>query len=111
MLAATALFGSFRTIVEPALGTGSGTFSLSVDRPRVLVGVIIGASVVFLFSGLLISAVGRAAQRDRLRGAQPVPRHHPGIMEYTEKPEYGRVVDICTRTRCASWPPRACSRC
>ena len=37
------------------------TFSLSVDRPNVLVGIIIGASVVFFFSGLLIMAVGRAA--------------------------------------------------
>src|SRR5216683_2225722 len=61
VLAATALFGSFRTTVEGALGKAAGTFSLSVDRPNVLVGIIIGASVVFFFSGLLIMAVGRAA--------------------------------------------------
>jgi K(+)-stimulated pyrophosphate-energized sodium pump len=96
VLAATALFGSFRTTVEQALGSASGTFSLSVDRPRVLVGVIIGASVVFLFASLLIMAVGRAAQRVVLEVRNQF-RTHPGIMDYTEKPEYGRVVDICTK--------------
>src|SRR5271166_3582716 len=96
VLAATALFGSFRDSVESALGSAGGTFSLSVDRPRVLVGVIIGASVVFMFASLLISAVGRAAQRVVLEVRNQF-RTHPGIMDYTEKPEYGRVVDICTK--------------
>jgi K(+)-stimulated pyrophosphate-energized sodium pump len=96
VLAATALFGSFRTIVEQALGSGAGSFSLSVDRPRVLVGVIIGASVVFMFASLLISAVGRAAQRVVLEVRNQF-RTHPGIMDYTEKPDYSRVVDIVTR--------------
>jgi len=96
VLAATALFGSFRTIVEQALGTGAGSFSLSVDRPRVLVGVIIGASVVFLFASLLIMAVGRAAQGVVLEVRNQF-RTHPGIMDYTEKPEYSRVIDIVTR--------------
>ena len=96
MLAATALFGSFRTTVEAALGKAAGTFSLSVDRPNVLVGVIIGASVVFFFSGLLIMAVGRAAGQVVYEVRKQF-RDHPGIMDYTEKPEYGRVVDICTK--------------
>ena len=96
VLAATALFGAFRTIVEQALGSGAGSFSLSVDRPRVLVGVIIGASVVFMFASLLISAVGRAAQRVVLEVRNQF-RTHPGIMDYTEKPDYSRVVDIVTR--------------
>ncbi len=96
VLAATALFGSFRTTVVQALGKAGGTFNLSVDHPNVLVGIIIGACVVFYFAGLLIMAVGRAAGqvvyevRDQFR-------RHPGIMDYTEKPEYGRVVDICTK--------------
>jgi K(+)-stimulated pyrophosphate-energized sodium pump len=96
VLAATALFGSFRTTVEAALGKAAGSFSLSVDRPNVLVGVILGAAVVFMFSSLLIMAVGRAAQRVVLEVRNQF-RTHPGIMNYTEKPEYGRVVDICTR--------------
>ncbi|HWC81556.1 MAG TPA: sodium-translocating pyrophosphatase, partial [Pseudonocardiaceae bacterium] len=96
VLAATALFGSFRTTVVTALGQAGGSFSLSVDRPNVLVGVIIGAAVVFMFSSLLIMAVGRAAQRV-VQEVRNQFRTHPGIMDYTEKPEYGRVVDICTR--------------
>src|SRR5262249_18345743 len=53
VLAATALFGSFRTTVESALGKAAGSFSLSVDHPNVLLGVMIGAAVVFMFSSLL----------------------------------------------------------
>src|SRR6266446_30438 len=96
VLAATALFGSFRTAVAGALATTAPAFSLSVDKPSNLVGVMIGASVVFLFSGLAIMAVGRAAGRVVFEVREQF-RTHPGIMNYTEKPEYGRVVDICTR--------------
>jgi K(+)-stimulated pyrophosphate-energized sodium pump len=96
VLAATALFGSFHTIVVQALGSAGGTFSLSVDKPRVLVGVIIGAAVVFLFASLLIMAVGRAAQGVVLEVRNQF-RTHPGIMDYTEKPEYSRVIDLVTR--------------
>ncbi|GII53690.1 K(+)-insensitive pyrophosphate-energized proton pump [Planotetraspora thailandica] len=106
VLAATALFGSFRTAVEGQLATaGQGVkdalgsfanFNLSIDSPNVLVGLIIGAAVVFLFSGLAISAVGRAAERVVFEVREQF-RTKPGIMEGTELPEYGRVVDICTR--------------
>jgi K(+)-stimulated pyrophosphate-energized sodium pump len=96
VLAATALFGSFRTTVESALGKAAGSFSLSVDKPNVLFGVIVGAAVVFLFASLLIMAVGRAAQRVVIEVRNQF-RTHPGIMQFTEKPEYGRVVDICTK--------------
>jgi K(+)-stimulated pyrophosphate-energized sodium pump len=96
VLAATALFGAFRTTVSQALrGTGLGTFSLSIDRPNALVGLIVGAAVVFYFSGLAIQAVGRAAGRVVFEVREQF-RLHPGIMDFTEKPEYGRVVDICT---------------
>jgi K(+)-stimulated pyrophosphate-energized sodium pump len=96
VLAATALFGSFRTTVESALGSASSSFSLSVDKPNVLIGVIVGAAVVFLFASLLIRAVGRAAQRVVVEVREQF-RTHPGIMDFTEKPEYARVVDICTK--------------
>ena len=96
VLAATALFGAFRTQVETALGRAAGTFSLGIDKPNDLFGLIIGASVVFFFSGLLIMAVGRAAGRVVFEVREQF-RNHPGIMDFTEKPEYGRVVDICTR--------------
>jgi K(+)-stimulated pyrophosphate-energized sodium pump len=99
VLAATALFGSFRTAVERALeqaGIDKDTFSLSIERPNLLFGLIIGASVVFLFSGLAINAVARAAGRVVYEVRQQF-KEHPGIMDYTEKPDYARVVDICTK--------------
>ena len=52
--------------------------------------------VVFYFAGLLIMAVGRAAGQVVYEVREQF-RNHPGIMDYTEKPEYGRVVDICTK--------------
>ncbi len=97
VLAATALFGAFRTQVSAELSLKHlGSFSLGIDSPNDLFGLIIGASVVFFFSGLLIMAVGRAAGRVVIEVRNQF-RDHPGIMNFTEKPEYGRVVDICTR--------------
>ncbi len=96
VLAATALFGAFRTTVEAGLGKAASSFTLSIDKPNDLVGLMIGAAVVFFFSGLLIMAVGRAAGRVVFEVREQF-RTHPGIMDFTEKPEYGRVVDICTR--------------
>jgi len=94
VLAATALFGSFREAVVAELGTRP--FSLSIEKPNLLFGLIIGASVVFLFSGLAISAVSRAAGRVVFEVREQF-RTKPGIMDYTEKPDYAAVVDICTR--------------
>jgi K(+)-stimulated pyrophosphate-energized sodium pump len=96
VLAATALFGAFRTQVEAVLGKAAGSFSLSIDKPNDLVGLMIGAAVVFFFSGLAIMAVGRAAGRVVYEVREQF-RTRPGIMDFTEKPEYARVVDICTR--------------
>ncbi|MGI8869645.1 MAG: sodium-translocating pyrophosphatase [Mycobacteriales bacterium] len=106
VLAATALFGSFNTAVRTALDkiTNQGhpgrltqlSFSLDLSHPNNLVGVIIGGAAVFLFSGLAISAVSRAAGRVVFEVREQF-HNHPGIMDGTQKPEYGRVVDICTR--------------
>jgi len=97
VLAATALYGAFRTqVTAELLVKHLGVFSLGIDVPNDLFGLIIGASVVFFFAGLLIMAVGRAAGRVVFEVREQF-RNHPGIMDYTEKPEYGRVVDICTR--------------
>jgi K(+)-stimulated pyrophosphate-energized sodium pump len=103
VLAATALFGSYRDAITTALADAktaaadAGTaFAYEVFAPNTLVGVIIGASVVFMFSGLAINAVTRAAGAIVFEVRRQF-REHPGIMDYSEKPEYGRVVDICTR--------------
>ena len=71
-------------------------FNTQIVTPSTLVGLLLGAAVVFLFSGLAINAVTRAAGAIVFEVRRQF-REHPGIMDYTEKPEYGRVVDICTR--------------
>jgi K(+)-stimulated pyrophosphate-energized sodium pump len=108
VLAATALFGAFRdAIVGAAVKAGDVDLSLipnalqyegvlDVASPANLVGLIIGAAVVFLFSGLAINAVSRAAGAVIFEVRRQF-RERPGIMEGTEKPEYGKVVDIVTR--------------
>ncbi len=98
VLAATALFGSYTDSIREVLGDRYAEFTSQavVFAPQTLVGVIIGAAVVFLFSGLLISAVGRAAGAVVYEVRRQF-REIVGIMEGTGKPEYGKVVDICTR--------------
>ena len=96
VIAATSLFGSFAEAVLLALGR-EGSVSIRVDRPNVLVGLLIGGSIAFLFCSLAIRAVGRAASQVVVEVRKQF-REHPGIMTYEEKPDYARVVDICTRT-------------
>jgi K(+)-stimulated pyrophosphate-energized sodium pump len=103
VLAATALFGSYTDAVAAALSDAGASavrlgnsFDVQVVSPNVLVGLIIGAAVVFLFSGLAINAVGRAAGAVVFEVRRQF-REMPGIMDGTQTPEYGRVVDICTR--------------
>src|SRR5665647_1438839 len=110
VLAATALFGSYTDswkseLVKVARADSltpfpsefvQSMFNLEIVTPSTLVGLLIGSSVVFLFSGLAINAVTRAAGAIVFEVRRQF-REHPGIMDYTEKPEYGRVVDICTK--------------
>jgi K(+)-stimulated pyrophosphate-energized sodium pump len=107
VLAATALFGSYNAAITDALreaNTSVGeltanvltSFEDSIASPNTLVGVLIGAAVVFLFSGLAINAVGRAAGAVVFEVRRQF-RDDPGIMAGTSTPEYGRVVDIVTK--------------
>jgi K(+)-stimulated pyrophosphate-energized sodium pump len=94
VIAATSLFGSY----EEALRVAGFEFEgVRVDQPDVLVGLLIGGCVAFLFSSLAIRAVGRAAAQVVVEVRNQF-RNHPGIMDHTEKPDYGAVVDICTKT-------------
>jgi len=94
VIAATSLFGSFEEALRAA---GFHFLGIRLDRPEVLVGLLIGGSVAFLFSSLAIAAVGRAASQVVVEVRKQF-HDHPGIMDFTEKPEYARVVDICTKT-------------
>lgn len=119
VLAATALFGAFTDNIKDQLvlifegldgDAAKATFAeglsisdqqaltgvLNVANPENLVGLLIGAAVVFLFSGLAINAVGRAAGAVVYEVRRQF-KEIPGIMDGTGRPEYGKVVDICTR--------------
>ncbi|MFM8944271.1 MAG: sodium-translocating pyrophosphatase [Actinomycetota bacterium] len=97
VIAATSLFGSFEEAVKAAFGAGFEWPGIRVDQPDILVGLLVGGAVAFLFSSLAIRAVGRAAAQVVVEVRNQF-RDHPGIMDRTEKPDYGRVVDICTKT-------------
>ena len=91
VLAAVSLFRSF--IDEAHLGD----IGVQINMPTVFVGLLIGGAVPFLFSSFAIKAVGRAAYQVVVEVRRQF-REHPGIMEYKEKPDYGRCVDIVTAT-------------
>ena len=100
VLAATALFGAYRDAIIQAVDELGAQFDLldafNVTKPNSLFGLLIGASVVFLFSSLAINAVSRAAGAVVFEVRNQFATR-PGIMNGTERPEYGRVVDICTK--------------
>ncbi len=94
VIAATSLFGSFEEALRDA---GAEVLDIRVNQPDVLVGLLIGGCVAFLFSSLAIRAVGRAAMQVVVEVRNQF-RDNPGIMDYSVKPDYARVVDICTQT-------------
>jgi len=91
-LAALVLFNAF----EQELAQKGKFPDFSISNPPVLIGLLIGGMMVYLFAALSMEAVGRA-------GAAVVEevrrqfREHPGIMEGTERPEYGTCVDLVTK--------------
>jgi K(+)-stimulated pyrophosphate-energized sodium pump len=103
VIASVSLFGSFVETIASQLGlhlTGSNLFTdthtqINVANPTIFIGLLIGGSVAFLFSSLAIRAVGRSAGTV-VQEVRRQFRDHPGIMDYTETPEYGRVISICT---------------
>ncbi|MEI7747156.1 MAG: sodium/proton-translocating pyrophosphatase, partial [Actinomycetota bacterium] len=105
VIASVALFASFiETLGSQLPGlkgvVGDKLFSnpltqINVADPKTFIGLLIGGSVAFLFSALAIRAVGRTAGTV-VEEVRRQFREHPGIMDYSEKPEYGRVIAICT---------------
>ena len=103
VIAAVALFASFIETIGTQLNlhvSGNQVFNqlatqINVANPTTFIGLLIGGSVAFLFSSLAIRAVGRSAGTV-VQEVRRQFREHPGIMDYTEKPEYGRVISICT---------------
>src|SRR2546430_9007568 len=105
VIAAVALFASFietignqfpelKGVVGKALFENHLT-QINVADPRIFIGLLIGGAVPFLFSALAIRAVGRTAGTV-VQEVRRQFREHPGIMDGSERPEYGPVIDICT---------------
>ena len=108
VIAAVALFASYaETIVRATTdvvqvayaeldGTLASLVSINVADPKTFIGLLIGGSVAFLFSSLAIRAVSRTAGTV-VEEVRRQFREKPGIMDYTERPDHGAVIDICTR--------------
>ncbi len=89
-LTALALFASF------AESVGLLPADMSIMQPTVLIGMLIGGMLPYLFSALTMSAVGKAANQmiDEVRRQF---REKPGIMEGKDKPDYSKCVAISTK--------------
>ena len=106
VIAAVSLFSSFIAVI--AVGSEEKIHLMTVSQylveagkitvadPTVFIGFLLGGAVPFLFSGMLIRAVGRAAYW--IVKECRIQFHDPDIWNGTKKPDYGRVVDICTQT-------------
>jgi K(+)-stimulated pyrophosphate-energized sodium pump len=92
-LAALVLFNAF--LSELQAEDPEKSFDFSISSPEVLIGLLIGGVMVYLFSSLAIEAVGRAGG-GVVEEVRRQFREKPGIMKGQEKPEYGHAVSLVT---------------
>jgi len=90
--AVIAAISLFRSFIDEAQLFKVG---IQINIPEVFVGLLIGGAVPFLFSSFALKAVGRAAFLV-VEEVRRQFREKPGIMEWKEKPDYGRCVEIVT---------------
>jgi K(+)-stimulated pyrophosphate-energized sodium pump len=95
LLAAQLLFQTYSE--EAKIHFSLTTFTVDISNPAVLVAGFIGAMMPFLFSSQAISAVGKAAS-EMVAEVRRQFKEMPGILEGTQKPDYGRAVDISTKS-------------
>src|SRR5215813_4209010 len=94
--AALAAFLLFSAYLDELKNYNAPLSSVNLAKPEVFLGALLGAMLVFFFSGLAIKAVGKAAYVV-IQDVRAQFQERPGIMQGTEKPDYGRTVDIVTR--------------
>jgi len=96
VLAALVLFAAFVVeLTEEAEAEGETLASFEISQPEVLVGLLIGGMMVYLFAALAIESVGRAGG-GVVEEVRRQFREKPGIMDRTEQPDYGQAVSIVT---------------
>jgi K(+)-stimulated pyrophosphate-energized sodium pump len=96
VLAALVLFAAFvEELREEAAKEGADVVSFDISEPAVLVGLLLGGMMVYLFAALAIEAVGRAGA-GVVEEVRRQFREKPGIMDRTEKPDYAQAVAIVT---------------
>ena len=98
VLAALVLFAAFKIELNAELAdAGKEQVQFLIDQPLVLIGLLIGGMMVYLFAALSMEAVGRAggAVVEEVRRQF---KEKPGIMDGSEKPDYATCVDIVTKT-------------
>ncbi|WP_340586790.1 sodium-translocating pyrophosphatase [Erythrobacter alti] len=93
-LAALVLFAAYTADLAEFFPNSDVDFSL--ENPYVIVGLLLGALLPYLFGAMGMTAVGRAAG-DVVIDVRNQFREKPGIMDYSEKPDYARTVDLVTK--------------
>lgn len=93
-LAALVLFAAYTTDLKEYFGGLEVNFSL--ENPYVIVGLLLGALLPYLFGAMGMTAVGRAAG-DVVKDVRDQFKAKPGIMDYSERPDYARTVDLVTK--------------
>ena len=101
-LAAVILFASYRDeLIIHLHGAGkdviAAALTFQLSNPWVIVGLLVGGAMPFVFASFCMSAVGKAGKAV-VEEVRRQFREKPGIMDYSERPEYGQCVDIVTRT-------------